>query len=206
LDGSTLIVSFRAGRPVVGTLVVSPSPHWPAAVATLGASWHVGPAFTRRAEGASPRGWNEGTLAELGDGTLVANARQYRAGRPAGCRATVRIGWEAAGRPLPGPIRDEPVLVDSAVQASLLAPLHTHPDRLLFCNPAHPGARLRLTLRGSDDGGRSWPHARLLVAGRVGYSDMVALEGDAVGVLYEAGHAGTIRFLRVRAGELPGAA
>ncbi len=172
----------------------------------LGASWQVGPAFTRRADGALPHGWNEGTLAELGDGTLLANARQYRAGRPLGCRATVRISWDAAGRPLPGPIRDELVLVDSAVQASMLAPLHSHPDRLLFCNPAHPAARLRLTLRGSDDGGRSWPHARLLVAGRVGYSDMVALKGDAVGVLYEAGHAGTIRFLRVRAGELPGAA
>ena len=36
MDGSTLIAALRAGHPVIGTLVVSPSPHWPAAVATLG--------------------------------------------------------------------------------------------------------------------------------------------------------------------------
>jgi len=172
----------------------------------LGATWRIGPAFTRRADDGTPRGWNESTLAELGDGTLLANARQYRAGRPAGCRASLRVGWGPDGRPRPGPVRDEPTLIDSAVQASLLAPSDACPDRLLFCHPAHATARLRLTLRGSDDGGRSWPHARLLVAGRVGYSDLVALDDGAVGVLYEAGAAGAIRFLRVAAHDLPGAA
>ncbi len=172
----------------------------------LGATWRVGPAFTRRADGGAPRGWNEGSLAELGDGTLLANARQYRAGRPAGCRASLRVRWDAAGRPRPGPVHDEPTLIDSAVQGSLLAPSDACPDRLLFCHPAHATARLRLTLRGSDDGGRSWPHARLLVAGRVGYSDLVALDDGDVGVLYEAGVAGAIRFLRVAAEALPGAA
>ena len=96
----------------------------------LGATWSAGPAFTQRADGSPARGWNEGTLAELGDGTLLANARQYR-------------------------------------------------------------------------GGRTWPHSRLLVAGRVGYSDLVALDGGAVGVLYEAGPPGTVRFLRVPVEELP---
>ncbi len=102
-----------------------------------------------------------------------------------------------------GAVHDEPVLVDSAVQASLLAPSAERPERLVFCNPAPPTARLRLTLRGSDDGGRTWPHSRLLVAGRVGYSDLVALDGGAVGVLYEAGPRGTVRFLHVPAEELP---
>lgn len=36
MNGSDLVAALRAGRPVVGTLVVSPSPHWPAAVATIG--------------------------------------------------------------------------------------------------------------------------------------------------------------------------
>jgi len=171
----------------------------------LGATWQVGPAFTRRADGASPRGWNEGTLTELPDGTLLANARQYRGGRPAGCRACVRVHWEACGHPRPGPIRDVPDLIDSGVQASLLAPSDARPERLLFCHPAHPAARLRLTLRASPDGGRTWPRARLLVAGRAGYSDLVALEAGAIGVLYEAGAAGAIHFLRVGEGGSPGA-
>ena len=115
----------------------------------------------------------------------------------------MRIGWDASGGPLPAPIRDEPVLVDGAVQASLLAPLEARPERLIFCNPAHPGACLRLTLRGSD--GVSRAHAGLLVAGRLGYSNMVALEGEARAVLNETGHAGAVGFQRGRPGELPGA-
>ncbi len=163
----------------------------------LGSRWHVGPALSRRADGTSARGWNEGTLVELADGSLLLNARQYRAGRPAGRRAVARVRWDAAGEARPGPIEDAEALVDSAVQASLLAPCVERPHRLLFCNPAHPSARMRLTLRTSDDAGDSWPHARLLLAGRVGYSDLAPVDAGTVGVLFEHGPDGTIAFVRV---------
>lgn len=159
----------------------------------LGESWQVGPALARRPDG-SPRGWNEGTLAELVDGSLLLSARQYRQGLPVGCRARVRVRWTVDGRALPGPIGDERSLVDSGVQGSLLA---LESGRLLFCNPTHPTARLRLGLRRSDDGGRHWTRERLLVAGRVGYSDLVEVGGGAVGVLYESGLDGEVRFVRV---------
>jgi sialidase-1 len=52
-----------------------------------GETWRVGPALTRRDDGAPARGLNESTLAELPDGSLLVNSRHYRDGRPVGRRA-----------------------------------------------------------------------------------------------------------------------
>jgi len=41
------------------------------------------------------------------------------------------------------------------------------------------------------------------VARRVGYSGLIALDGGAVGVPYEAGPSGTVRCLHVAVEELP---
>jgi sialidase-1 len=161
----------------------------------LGATWQLGPAITHRDDGRVARGWNEGTLAELHDGSLILNARQYVDGRPAGRRAVARVLWDRDGAARPSAVRDDVALVDSAVQASLLATEAGR--RLAFCNPAHRTARIRLTLRESDDGGATWPRARLLVAGPSGYSDLAPLPGGGLGVLYEAGHDGHVAFLRV---------
>lgn len=58
-------------------------------------------------------------------------------------------------------------------------------------------ARVRLTLRESRDGGFTWPGSRLLVAGAAGYSDLVDLEGGAIGVLFEEGGDGRVGYLCV---------
>jgi sialidase-1 len=163
-----------------------------------GATWRVGPALARRDDGAPARGLNESTLAELPDGSLLVNSRHYRDRRPLGLRAVTRVTWDADGEPRPGPVRADPALVDSGVQGSLLwLPGDGPHGRLLFCNPAHPTARVRLTLRESRDGGATWPGSRLLVAGAAGYSDLVDLGGGAVGALFEHGGDGQVGFLRV---------
>jgi sialidase-1 len=163
-----------------------------------GATWRMGPALTRRDDGAPARGLGESTLAELPDGSLLVNSRHYRDRRPVGRRAVTRVTWDADGEPRPGPVRADPALVDSGVQGSLLwLPGDGPHGRLLFCNPAHPTARVRLTLRESRDGGVTWPASRLLVAGAAGYSDLVDLGGGAVGVVFEDGGDGRIGFLRV---------
>lgn len=165
----------------------------------LGRTWRVGPAFAARDDGAPARGVNESALAELPDGRLVVHARHYRDGRPVGSRAVARVAWGADGRAQAGPVRTERQLVDSGVQAGLLAtpPTPTAPAGALWCSfPAHPTARVALTLRGSRDGGATWPSERLLVAGRVGYSDLVALP-DGIGVLYEDGADGALAFVAV---------
>jgi hypothetical protein len=110
--------------------------------------------LTRRDDGTPARGLNESTLAELPDGSLLVNSRHYRDRRPVGRRADTRVTWDSDGEPRPGPVRADPVLVDSGVQGSLLwLPGDGPHGRLLFCNPAHPTARVRLTLRESRDGG-----------------------------------------------------
>jgi len=163
-----------------------------------GETWRMGPALARRDDGAPARGLNESTLAELPDGSLLVNSRHYRDRRPVGHRAVTRVTWDEAGEPRPGPVRADRALVDSGVQASLLwRPSDEPQGRLAFCNPAHPTARVRLTLRESRDGGATWPASRLLVAGAAGYSDLVELGDGAVGVLFEDGGDGRIAFLRV---------
>jgi len=162
-----------------------------------GVHWTTGPAITSRADGTPARGWNESTLAELADGSLLLNARQYRDARPVGVRAGARVTWNADGSARVGPVFDDAALPDSGVQASLLRVDAAGQERLAFCNPAHPSARLQLTLRCSVDGGRSWPGATHLVAGRVGYSDLVDLGAGRVGVLYEHGLDGAIDFVAV---------
>jgi sialidase-1 len=162
-----------------------------------GEHWTTGPAYGVREDGGDPRGWNESTLAELGDGSLLLDARQYRRGRPAGCRAQARVSWDAAGGPRVGPIRDDLARPDSGVQGSLLAVPRAERLALYACNPADPSARFRLTLRRSLDGGATWPWSQLLVAGRVGYSDLAPLAGNRLAVLYEVGVVGEIDLLVV---------
>jgi sialidase-1 len=163
-----------------------------------GATWRVGPALARRDDGTPARGLGESTLAELPDGSLLVNSRHYRDRRAMGWRAVTRVTWDADGEPCPGPACADAALVDSGVQASMLwLPGDGPHGRLLFCNPAHPTARVRLTLRESRDGGAAWSGSRLLVAGAAGYSDLVDLGGGAVGVVFEDGGDGRIGFLRV---------
>jgi sialidase-1 len=166
-----------------------------------GETWRMGPALARRDDGTPARGLGESTLAELPDGSLLVNSRHYRDRRPVGRRAVTRVAWDADGEPRPGEARADPTLVDSGVQGSLLWVAGDGPHgRLLFCNPAHPTARVRLTLRESRDGGVTWPRARLLVAGAAGYSDLVDLGDGAVGVVFEDGGDGRIAYLRVDGG------
>ena len=162
-----------------------------------GERWTIGPAYDTREDGGEPRGWNESTLAELRDGTLLLDARQYRHGRPAGCRAQARVRWDAAGEANVGPIHDDLARPDSGVQGSLLAVPRGDSVALYACNPADPQARFRLTLRRSLDGGVTWPWSQLLVAGRVGYSDLAPLAGKRLAVLYEVGVVGEIDLLLV---------
>ena len=69
-------------------------------------------------------------------------------------------------------------------------------DRLLFSNPAAPGPvnpgggeRVNMTVRLSNDGGITWPAAKLLHEGPAAYSCLVVLPEDTFGCLYEAGSA-----------------
>lgn len=148
-----------------------------------GRSWKLG-------GNAQPK-TGECAAAELADGSLLLNMRNYY-GR--GLKATARsrdggLTWTGAGF-------DE-ALTEPVCQASLIR-YGKKGDRLLFSNPAAM-KRVNMTVRLSEDGGRSWVAQRVLHEGPSAYSSLAELRDGAIACLYERGDKGpyeTITFAR----------
>jgi sialidase-1 len=141
-----------------------------------GETWQLG--------GSTEFAMNECAVVELPDGTLMLNSRSYR--RKA-CRG---VSLSRDGGTTWEPTTDDPALVESVCQASLIRCRWTGEQResrdvLLFCNPAVPKGRHHLTVRMSEDFGKSWPHARLVCEGSSAYSSLTALPNGEIGLLYE---------------------
>lgn len=60
-------------------------------------------------------------------------------------------------------------------------------DKLIYAAPQNGTLRKDLGLFVSEDGGGSWAHSADLTRNRSGYSDLVMLDEETVGVLYETG-------------------
>ncbi|HPI72277.1 MAG TPA: sialidase family protein, partial [bacterium] len=58
---------------------------------------------------------------------------------------------------------------------------------LLFSNPASDSSRTNMTLRASNDDGKTWPVFYRLHAGPSAYSDLAVLADGRIACLYEAG-------------------
>ena len=161
-------VDFNRGDPYHSHVIVSDD---------AGASWRLG--------GIVPDGTNECAVTELADGSIYINCRNYRGEkRRASARSTdggdsfaQRI-WEDG---LPEPICQGSLVSLPEVDGTLPS------DRALFANPASTEARRNLTLRITQDGGRSWALLRSLYEGPAAYSDLAVVEGGEVLCLYERG-------------------
>ena len=128
---------------------------------------------------ADVKGLNECTVAELPSGKLLLNMRN----RQAKCRAvaTSADGGLTWSRPQ---LVEE--LVDPQCQGALLRLPGSGQARLLFSNAADP-KRLRLTVRLSADGGRTWTAGQLLHAGPSAYSDLAVSADGTILCVYERG-------------------
>jgi sialidase-1 len=141
-----------------------------------GQTWKLG--------GATDFGMNECAVVELADGTLMLNSRSYRGKSCRGVSLSRDGGmtWE--------PTTDDPALVESVCQASLIRFAwpgdlnHAH-GLLAFSNPAVPKGRNHVTVRISEDEGKTWPHARLICEGSSAYSSLTILPDGEIGLLYE---------------------
>lgn len=128
---------------------------------------------------------NESEVAELSDGRLLLNMRNYAPDEKHRKVATSIDGgrtWSA--------IRSDTTLIEPICQAGLERYRFATPEApgvLLFTNPASKTAREKMTLRASFDEGRTWPVALRLHDGFAAYSDPVVLPDGSVGVLFEAG-------------------
>jgi sialidase-1 len=141
-----------------------------------GQTWQLG--------GSTDYGMNECAVVELADGALMLNSRSYRGKACRGVSLSRDGGatWE--------PTVDDPALVESVCQASLIAALPGAGPLagkyvLIFSNPAVPKGRNHLTVRLSVDEGKTWSHSRLVCEGSSAYSSLAALSGGEVGLLYE---------------------
>jgi sialidase-1 len=74
---------------------------------------------------------------------------------------------------------------------------------VLFSNPANgpipdwDHGRIRMTVRASFDGGRSWPARQVLHAGASSYSDLAVVRDGTILCLYEGGRVHRREWLRL---------
>jgi sialidase-1 len=127
---------------------------------------------------------NECTVAELRNGRLMLNMRNYD--RSKHCRM---ISLSDDGGMTWSTIFPDSALVEPICQGSLLGfPVKGRIGvSLLFVNPADENQRRNLTLRQSFDNGRTWSGTWVIHRGPAAYSDLTVLRGGIVGCLYEAG-------------------
>lgn len=133
-----------------------------------GATWRIG--------GIVERGTNECAVAEIDDGCIYINCRNYR-----DWNARVASWSEDAGETF-GLGKRQDTLLEPVCQASVIEV----EGGLAFSNPAST-SRERMTLRISRDGGSTWSRGYLLYEGPAAYSDLVMMGDKRVGCLYECG-------------------
>ena len=142
-----------------------------------GSSWNIG--------GTTPQDQvNECSVAEIGKGKLILNMRNYdrtQMNRKISISNDYGESW--------GDIYDDKALVEPICQASILRYSFKGYGRndLLFINPADKNKRLNMTLRLSNDLGRTWKAEFLLHEGPSAYSDITKLRNGNIGCLFEAG-------------------
>lgn len=132
---------------------------------------------------------DEGTFADLGGGHVLLSMRhtqEPRLGRALARSRDFGLTWS--------PVEFDRSLVGPVCQGSLM---HLG-SRVYHSNPASGSSRGRLTVRSSEDGGRSWTRAVLVQArASMGYSSLLrAPVGDNAtgGILFEASRSGCVDF------------
>lgn len=136
------------------------------------------------------RRYNESQAVELEDGSVMLNMRNARVGRREEMPAGRGVAVSDDGGTTFGPPREDPALVEPICQASILRhswKSEASPGLILFANPASVTKREKMTVRVSDDDGRTWSPGRVVWAGPSAYSCLVGLPAGDVSLLYEAG-------------------
>lgn len=129
---------------------------------------------------------NECEVVELTGNRLMLNMRNYDRSQ-----RTRKVSISEDGGMTWGDIYADSTLIESICQASIRRYSWADGrDILLFSNPAHEDERRNMTVRLSEDGGGTWPAAKVLHAGPSAYSCLTVLADGRVACLYEAGEGG----------------
>ncbi|MGW0822584.1 exo-alpha-sialidase [Streptomyces sp. NPDC002845] len=150
-----------------------------------GEHWRIGATDTWRtgADGTFRQKPSEMTLTERSDGSLLVSGREQD-GTDLGHR-TQTVSRDG-GDTFDSPFQTFPDLYTPQVQGSSLR----LGDRILLACPADPDRRRTMMIRSSYDDGRTWEsvdRGTVVTTDWSGYSDMVHIGGDTVGLMYEGG-------------------
>ncbi|MFF4571662.1 exo-alpha-sialidase [Streptomyces sp. NPDC001410] len=150
-----------------------------------GGHWRIGATDTWpiAADGTFRQKPSELTLAEHTDGSVLVSGREQD-GTDLGHR-TQAVSRDGGGS-FAAPFRDLPDLYTPQVQGSMLRV----GDRILLACPADPDRRRTMMIRSSYDGGRTWDsvdRGTVVTTDWSGYSDLVRVDHDTVGLMYEGG-------------------
>ncbi|MFE1880966.1 exo-alpha-sialidase [Streptomyces diastatochromogenes] len=150
-----------------------------------GGHWRIGATDTWpiAADGTFRQKPSELTLTERTDGSVLVSGREQD-GTDLGHR-TQAVSRDGGGS-FAAPFRDLPDLYTPQVQGSMLR----LGDRILLSCPADPDRRRTMMIRSSYDGGRTWDsvdRGTVVTTDWSGYSDLVRVDHDTVGLMYEGG-------------------
>ena len=135
---------------------------------------------------------NEVQMAELSDGSVLLDSRQF-----AGAKVR-RSSVSRDGGKTWSPVQEVPDIADPSCMASTLRYSFaegTTPGRLLHSGPDST-KRERGTISLSTDEGKTWPTKRVLHAGSFAYSVLTRFADGTVGCLFEADNYARIVFAR----------
>ncbi|NKI25398.1 T9SS type A sorting domain-containing protein [Arenibacter sp. 6A1] len=158
-----------------------------------GATWH-------RSENNSYAKFDENTLVELNDGSIMVNARNHYGTQTRLITRTSDLGetWT--------PYTFDATLIDPINQGNILRYTSTidgyDKDRILFSNAGNRSSRVDGTVRISYDEGNTWAHSKIYQTGSSAYSCLTILPDGKIGVLYETENYTKIRFKRFSLEEL----
>ena len=146
-----------------------------------GLTWHLG---------GDPGTGNESTVAELKNGALMLIMRGTRTPDRTGQYRTVSLSRDG-GKTFSAPYKEK-ALIEPVCEASLINYCANGKlsSTLLFSNPECMPERKNMTIKQSDDSGRTWHTVILLSEKPAAYSDMVVLGNGDVGIFYETGEEG----------------
>jgi sialidase-1 len=167
-------ISLRGGKGSGNAHVIYSDDH--------GKTWKLG--------GEAPaRSFNESQIVEQSDGSLMLNMRNARWGKTGEGPHQRGVCISDDGGESFKNLRHDQALVEPICQGSLLR--YSWPEsgrsRILFSNPASQTNRMAMTIRMSEDEGKTWPTAKLVQSGKSAYSCLVRLPDGLIGLLYETG-------------------
>lgn len=193
-------IRLATGRLVVAvwlSLGTGRGGHHPSVAATVfsddgGKTWHAGEiAVPNTSEFVDP---NETAVAELADGRVMLNVRNESARH----RRLVTTSKDGATGWTPPAFADD--LFESVCMGSLARTTAGGRSRLLYAAPHNPlpaaadreppkgwRDRKNLSVRLSDDDGKTWPLGKTLEAGPSAYSDLAVGPDGTIYCLYERG-------------------